>query len=96
MGGKINFRFKRGQVVHHKIFKYSGLILGADPVFKGCDNFYKNISEVTLCQKILPRKNKPWYRIRVLGGTRMCWKHISLKTTYVPEDYLKLDTTLNN
>ena len=68
--------FKIGQVVHHKLFDYKGVIYGADSSFRGSDTWYKQVA------KTRPPKEKPWYRVLVNGSTN---------TTYVAERNLEIE-----
>ena len=68
--------FKIGQVVHHKLFDYKGVIFGVDRVFMGSDTWYMQVA------RSRPPKDKPWYRVLVHG---------SAQTTYVAERNLDID-----
>ena len=68
--------FKIGQLIHHKLFDYRGVILKVDDYFKLTDTWYDNIA------KSKPPKNKPWYSILV---------HNQTHTTYVAERNLGTD-----
>ncbi len=69
-------KFKIGQVIHHKLFDYRGVIYGVDDVFKGTDEWYN------LMAKSKPPKDKPWNHVLV---------HNSQHTTYVAERNLEVD-----
>ncbi|MCH7860059.1 MAG: heat shock protein HspQ [Candidatus Marinimicrobia bacterium] len=69
-------KFKIGQVVRHKLFKYKGVIFGTDRAFGGTDTWYDQVA------KTRPPKNKPWYRVLVHG---------SAHTTYVAERNLEIE-----
>ena len=71
-------RFKVGQVVHHKLFDYRGVIFGADESFKGTDHWYEDMA------KTRPPKEKPWYQVLV---------HRKTHTTYVAEKNLDIDVS---
>lgn len=66
--------FKIGQVVHHKLFGYKGVIFGTDRAFRGSDSWYNQMA------KTRPPKDRPWYRVLVHGGAQ---------TTYVAERNLE-------
>ncbi|MCB1867497.1 MAG: heat shock protein HspQ [Gammaproteobacteria bacterium] len=66
-----------GQVVHHKLFDYRGVIYDVDPVFMLPDEWYE---QVALSR---PPKDEPWYRVLVDG---------SFQETYVAERNLEADT----
>ncbi len=68
--------FKIGQVVHHKLFDYKGVIFGADKAYRGTDSWYKQVARTR------PPKDKPWFRVLVHG---------SAQTTYVAERNLEIE-----
>jgi len=70
--------FRIGQLVHHKLFDYRGVVYDVDPVFSSTDEWYEEVA------KSRPPKGKPWYHILVHG---------SLHTTYVAERNLEEDQT---
>ena len=69
-------KFKIGQVVHHQLFDYRGVIFGAHLAFKGSDSWYEQVA------KSRPPKDQPWYRVLVHG---------SAQTTYVAERNLAIE-----
>ena len=71
-------KFKIGQLIHHKLFNYRGVIYGTDSVFKGTEEWYKFVAQSR------PPKDKPWYKVLV---------HNSDHTTYVAERNLEADTS---
>lgn len=66
--------FEVGQIVHHKLFDYAGVIFDADPVFSGSDEWYDVVA------RSRPPKDQPWYHVLV---------HESEQTTYVAERNLE-------
>ena len=66
-----------GQLVHHKLFDYRGVVYDVDPVFMLTDEWY---DQVALSR---PPKNEPWYRVLVDGSSQ---------ETYVAERNLEADT----
>ena len=68
--------YKIGQVIHHKLFDYRGVILKADDYFKLTDIWYDNMA------KSKPPKDKPWCSVLV---------HNQTHTTYVAERNLSSD-----
>lgn len=52
-------KFNIGQIVHHKLFDYRGVIYDVDPVFNGTEEWYRTVA------KSSPPKNEPWYRVLV-------------------------------
>ena len=37
-------KFKIGQIVHHKLFDYTGVIFDIDPIFQSSDEWYEQHS----------------------------------------------------
>lgn len=69
--------FSVGQVVHHKLFGYRGVVIDADAFFQGGEAWYEKVAQSR------PPKDRPWYHVLVDGG-----KH----QTYVAERNLEPDT----
>lgn len=65
-----------GQLVHHKLFDYRGVVYDVDPVFMLPDAWYE---QVALSR---PPKDEPWYRVLVDGSSQ---------ETYVAERNLEAD-----
>jgi len=70
--------FRVGQVVHHLLFDYRGVIVDVDPVFQGTDQWYDAMA------KSRPPRDKPWYHVLV---------HNAVHQTYVAEQNLEPDTS---
>ena len=68
--------YRIGQLVHHKLFDYRGVILKVDDYFQLTDSWYNNVAQSK------PPKDKPWYSILVHNNTH---------TTYVAERNLMPD-----
>lgn len=68
--------FSIGQLVHHKLFDYRGLIYDVDPLFQLSDQWYEQVA------KSRPPKDQPWYRVLVDG---------QMIETYVAERNLEPD-----
>jgi heat shock protein HspQ len=66
-----------GQLVHHRLFDYRGVIYDADPVFMLSEEWYQQVAQSR------PPKDEPWYRVLVNG---------SLQETYVAQQNLEADT----
>lgn len=71
-------KFSIGQVIHHKLFDYRGVITDVDPTFQNTDEWYENVALSR------PPRDKPWYRVLV---------HNALHETYVAERNLEPDGT---
>ena len=69
-------RFLIGELVHHRLFNYRGVVYDIDPEFSASERWYR---EVALTR---PPKDRPWYRVLVDGA-----EHV----TYVAERNLESD-----
>jgi len=69
-------KFAVGQIIHHRLFDYRGVIVDVDPVFCGSENWYERVA------RSRPPKDEPWYHVLVDNG-----KH----NTYVSEQNLEVD-----
>ncbi|MDJ0926844.1 MAG: heat shock protein HspQ [Gammaproteobacteria bacterium] len=70
-------RFAVGDLVHHRLFGYRGVIFDVDPTFQSTDEWYETVAQSR------PPKDKPWYHVLVHGAVH---------TTYVAERNLEPDT----
>ena len=68
--------FSIGQIVHHKLFEYRGVIYDVDAVFQGTEEWYQQVA------KSRPPKDQPWYHVLVDG---------QMVETYVAERNLEPD-----
>jgi heat shock protein HspQ len=71
-------RFGIGELIHHKLFNYRGVVVDVDPEFMGTDEWYEQATRTQ------PPKDQPWYHVLV---------HDSDGQTYVAERNLEADTT---
>ena len=71
-----NAKYAIGQVIHHRLFGYRGLIYDVDPCFQYTEQWYNTMAHSR------PARNQPWYHILV--------DHSDL-ITYVAEQYLEDD-----
>ena len=71
-------RFSPGDLVHHKLFDYRGVIVDVDPRMMLSDEWYETVA------RSQPPKDQPWYRVLV---------HNSANETYVAERNLELDAS---
>ena len=69
-------RLSIGDLIHHKLFGYRGVIVDIDQKFQSTEEWYE------LVAKSRPPKNKPWYHVLVHGETH---------STYVAERNLEDD-----
>ncbi len=77
---EVRAKFSIGQLVHHRLFDYRGVIVDVDPVFEATDEWYETMA------KSRPDKNKPWYHVLVHNG---------IHRTYVAEQNLEADDSDN-
>jgi len=82
MGKVINItrtKFSVGELVHHRLFDYRGVIVDVDRDFQGTEEWYEAVA------KTRPPKNMPWYHVLVHGKTH---------STYVAEQNLEPDDSV--
>jgi heat shock protein HspQ len=70
--------FAVGEIVHHRLFDYRGVIVDVDAEFSLSDEWYEKVA------KSRPPKDQPWYHVLVHGATH---------ATYVAERNLETDPT---
>lgn len=52
--------FALGQVIHHRLFHYRGVIFDVDPQFQGTEEWFeKNVGAGN------PSKDEPWYHVLI-------------------------------
>ena len=66
-------KFKIGQIIHHRLFDYTGVVFDIDPIFQGSEEWYEQVA------RSRPPKNKPWYHVL---------EHAAEHSTYVAEQNL--------
>ncbi len=71
-------RFSVGDLIHHRLFDYRGVIADVDPAFQATEEWYEAVA------RSRPPKDKPWYHILV---------HDAAHTTYVAERNLEPDVS---
>ena len=54
--------FSVGQLIHHKLFDYRGVIVDVDATFQGSDEWYERVALTR------PPRDEPWYHILVHGA----------------------------
>ena len=69
-------RFAVGDLVHHKLFGYRGVVVDVDARFMLSEEWYENVA------RSRPPKDKPWYHLLV---------HNAMHNTYVAERNLQAD-----
>jgi len=68
--------FSVGDLIHHRLFDYRGVIVDVDRDFQSTDEWYDAVA------KSRPPKDKPWYHVLV---------HETGQSTYVAEQNLEVD-----
>ena len=71
-------KFSIGDLVHHQLFDYRGVIVDIDATCQSTDEWYEAVA------RSRPPKDKPWYHILVDGAAR---------STYVAEQNLERDVS---
>jgi heat shock protein HspQ len=71
-------KFSVGQLIHHQLFDYRGVIVDVDPGFMGSRDWYGQMA------KTKPPRDRPWYHVLV---------DESAHQTYVAERNLEPDPT---
>ncbi len=69
-------KYSIGDLIHHKLFDYRGVIVDIDPDFQLTDEWYEMVA------RSRPPKNEPWYHVLV---------HEATNSTYVAEQNLEPD-----
>ncbi len=72
-------KFQIGQVVHHRIYPFRGVIYDVDPTFSNSEEWWQAIPE-----EIRPRKDQPFYHLLAENET-------SYYVAYVSEQNLLID-----
>ena len=72
-------KFSVGELVHHRLFDYRGVIVDVDRNFQGTEEWYETVA------KSRPPKNRPWYHVLVHGTEH---------STYVAERNLEPDDSV--
>jgi heat shock protein HspQ len=72
-------KFGVGDLIHHRLFNYRGVVVDVDPVFMLSDEWYEQVA------RSRPPKDQPWYRVLV---------HNTSDETYVAERNLTHDMGL--
>ena len=72
-------KFSIGELIHHRLFDYRGVVFDVDQEFSGTEEWYDQVA------KSRPPKDQPWYHVLVHGSNH---------TTYVAERNLEADTSV--
>jgi heat shock protein HspQ len=73
-------KYAIGDLVHHKLFDYRGVVIDVDPYFQLPEEWYETVA------RSRPPKDKPWYHVLVDDSTSL---------TYVAEKNLEVDLNGN-
>ena len=76
----VRAKFSIGQLVHHRLFDYRGVIVDVHPRFQGTREWYESVA------RSRPPKDKPWYQVLVNRAEH---------ATYVAERNLEPDESGN-
>lgn len=71
--------FSPGQLIHHRLFDYRGVIVDVDATCQASDEWYERVA------RSRPPRDQPWYHVLVHGATHM---------TYVAQRNLEPDESL--
>jgi heat shock protein HspQ len=71
---ELEAKFQVGQIVHHMLFAYIGVIFDVDPEFQGTDEWYQHVA------RSRPPNDEPWYHVLV---------NESVSATHVAEQNLE-------
>jgi heat shock protein HspQ len=71
-------KFSIGDLIHHRLFDYRGVIVDVDPEYQGTEEWYAQMA------RSQPPRDAPWYHVLV---------HDATHTTYVAEQNLEADRT---
>jgi len=64
----VKCKFAVGQLIHHILFNYRGVIIDIDPEFYGTEEWYNQVA------RSRPPKDKPWYHVLGdLGRTKLTY-----------------------
>lgn len=69
-------KFAIGELIHHRLFDYRGVVIDVDATFQGTDEWYEQMANSR------PPKDQPWYHVLVHNATHQ---------TYVAERNLEPD-----
>jgi len=59
MGYMKQAKFNIGELVHHKMFGYRGVVVDVDANYQGTDEWYEEVA------RSRPPKDEPWYHVLV-------------------------------
>jgi len=71
-------KFAVGDLIHHRLFDYRGVVVDVDATFQSTQQWYDTVA------RSRPPKDKPWYHVLVHGAAH---------STYVAEQNLEPDAS---
>ena len=80
--------FRVGQLVHHKMFDYRGVVVDVDADFQGDDEWYDVMA------RSRPPKDEPWYHVLVHDAEHMTYvaqRNLEPDESAEPIDHPALD-----
>ena len=86
-------KFSIGQIIHHKLFNYRGVIFGVDPEMMMGDDWYEQVA------KSRPPKDEPWYHVMVdnaLHTTYVAQQNLEPREDQSPIDHPDLDMVFDD
>ena len=60
--------FSIGQIIHHRLFDYRGVIFDVDADFQGTEEWYEQNAKTGS-----PPKDKPWYHVLIDDDSRVAY-----------------------
>ncbi len=60
-------KFSVGNIIHHRLFDYRGVIVDVDRQFEGSEAWYESVA------RSRPPRDKPWYHVLVDGSDHMTY-----------------------
>ena len=66
-GAEARALFSPGQLIHHRLFDYRGVIVDVDATCQASDEWYEQVA------RSRPPRDQPWYHVLVHGATHMTY-----------------------
>ena len=82
---KKNADFSIGQIIHHRLFDYRGVIFDVDADFQGTDEWYEKNAKTGA-----PPKDEPWYHVLIDDDGRVAYvaqRNIEADMTRAPVEH---------
>ncbi|MGR9071482.1 MAG: heat shock protein HspQ [Gammaproteobacteria bacterium] len=81
-------KFCIGQIVHHQLFDYRGVIVDVDFKFSGSEKWYEEVA------RSRPPKDRPWYHVLVdnaIHQTYVAERNLEISENKSPIHHPRLD-----